>query len=61
MKQVKFSQMKNGDKEDYNLLSNYEDKHINVTEYMGMKLVAESPHFFGRSHKDNDSDLKSSN
>ena len=34
---------------------------INVTEYMGMKLVAETPHFFGRTHKDNGTDLKSSN
>jgi predicted HD phosphohydrolase len=31
MKQVKFSQMKDGDKEDYDLLSNYEDKHIKGT------------------------------
>ena len=31
MKQVKFSQMKDGDKEDYDLLSNFEDKHINGT------------------------------
>ena len=31
MEQVKFSQMKDGDKEDYDLLSNFEDKHINDT------------------------------
>ena len=31
MKQVKFSQMKDGDKEDYDLLSNFEDKHIKGT------------------------------
>ena len=28
MKQVKFKQMKDGDKEDYLLLKNYEDKYI---------------------------------
>ena len=27
---------------------------IVVTEYMGMKLVAESPHFFGRNDRDSD-------
>ena len=32
MKQVKFSQMKDGDKEDYDLLSNFEYKHINGTD-----------------------------
>ena len=31
MKQVKFVQMKDGDKEDYDLLSNFEDKHIKGT------------------------------
>ena len=31
MNQVKFSQMKDGDKEDYDLLSNFEDKHIKGT------------------------------
>ena len=31
MKQVKFSQMKDGDKEDYDLLSNFEEKHIEST------------------------------
>ena len=31
MKQVKFAQMKDGDKEDYDLLSSFEEKHINGT------------------------------
>ena len=31
MKQVKFSEMKDGDKEDYDLLSNFEKKHIEGT------------------------------
>ena len=31
MNQVKFSQMKDGDKQDYDLLSNFEDKHIKGT------------------------------
>ena len=31
MKQVKFVQMKDGDKEDYELLANFEDKHIKGT------------------------------
>ena len=31
MKQVKFAQMKDGNKEDYELLSNFEDKHIKGT------------------------------
>ncbi len=31
MKQVKFKQMKDGDKEDYLLLKNYEDKYIKET------------------------------
>ena len=31
MKQVKFDQMKDGDKEDYLLLKKYEDKYIKGT------------------------------
>ena len=31
MKQVKFSQMQYGDKEDYDLLSNFEEKHTKET------------------------------
>ena len=31
MKQVKFSKMKDGDKEDYDLLANFEEKHIDGT------------------------------
>ena len=31
MKQVKFAQMKDGDKEDYDLLSSFEEKHIDGT------------------------------
>ena len=31
MKQVKFAQMKDGDKEDYDLLSNFEKKHLEGT------------------------------
>ena len=31
MEKVKFTQMKDGDKEDYDLLSNFEEKHIKGT------------------------------
>ena len=39
MKHVKFSQMKDGDKEDYDLLSNFEEKHIKGTAERVIKVL----------------------
>ena len=38
MKQVKFKQMKDGDKEDYLLLKELEDKYVEDTQKRIMKI-----------------------
>ena len=47
MKQVKFSQMKDGDKEDYDLLSNFEEKHIKGTAERVIRVLKSLDNSFG--------------
>ena len=47
MKQVKFSQMKDGDKEDYDLLSNFEEKHIKGTAERIIRVLKSLDNSFG--------------